>query len=298
MKIQIFKLTFLVVILNFVFSLSTFAQGDRKLKINEILVFNETNYVDDYGNHSSWIEVFNPAYNPVDISKMYLTNDKNNPRKYRIPDAGNLTVLQPRSFAVFFADNKPTRGIFHVNFLLDSSGYIAIYDSDGRTLLDELYYPLQKADITYGRIEDGTDGFQFLDVSTPNSSNVTTIKPAGSEVFIQIDPTGLGLSFIAMFIVFLVLIIMYFMLRILGNLLNNKINVKIKVPGKSKNVIHEEEVNVVMLAEVNAVIAAALHLYTVQAHDIENTNINIKKISKPYSPWSSKIYSLRAIPRK
>ena len=138
-------------------SIGSSAQGDRLIKINEILVFNESNFIDDYGNHTAWIELFNPAYNTVNIAKMFVTNDPKNPTKYRIPDAGSLTIIEPRSFLILYADNKPSRGVFHVNFILEESGYFAIYDSDGKTLMDEISYPAQKTDITYGRIVDGED---------------------------------------------------------------------------------------------------------------------------------------------
>lgn len=49
--------------------------------------------------------------------------------------------------------------------------------------------------------------------------------------------------------------------------------------------------------EVNAAIALALHLFRNQLHDMEDTVITIKKVSKAYSPWSSKIYGLRRTPK-
>lgn len=33
-------------------------------------------------------------------------------------------------------------------------------------------------------------------------------------------------------------------------------------------------------------------------HDVENTVLTIRKVARTYSPWSSKIYSLRDVPRK
>lgn len=49
--------------------------------------------------------------------------------------------------------------------------------------------------------------------------------------------------------------------------------------------------------EVNAAIAAAIHLYRSEMHDYENTVLTISKVSRTYSPWSSKIYGLRNTPR-
>ncbi len=49
--------------------------------------------------------------------------------------------------------------------------------------------------------------------------------------------------------------------------------------------------------EVYAAIAMALHLYSNEQHDLENPVITMIRTSKTYSPWSSKIYSLRKLPR-
>lgn len=40
-------------------------------------------------------------------------------------------------------------------------------------------------------------------------------------------------------------------------------------------------------------IALALHLFFDDVHDKESTKLTIEKVSKRYSPWSSKIYGLR-----
>ena len=52
-------------------------------------------------------------------------------------------------------------------------------------------------------------------------------------------------------------------------------------------------------AEVFAAIAMAFHLYKEdnEIHDFENTILTIHKESKSYSPWSSKIYTLRETPQ-
>ncbi|NMC38454.1 MAG: hypothetical protein GYA41_09045 [Bacteroidales bacterium] len=42
-----------------------------------------------------------------------------------------------------------------------------------------------------------------------------------------------------------------------------------------------------------AAIAAALYLYFNEMHDEESDIITVKRVSKTYSPWSSKLYSMR-----
>ena len=49
--------------------------------------------------------------------------------------------------------------------------------------------------------------------------------------------------------------------------------------------------------EVHAAIAMALYLYGNELHDQENPVITMIRVSKTYSPWSSKIYGLRKSPR-
>jgi len=50
--------------------------------------------------------------------------------------------------------------------------------------------------------------------------------------------------------------------------------------------------------EVVAAIAAALQYHLFELHDEERTIITIKKVSKPYSPWSSKLYGMTPSPIK
>lgn len=52
------------------------------------------------------------------------------------------------------------------------------------------------------------------------------------------------------------------------------------------------------LAEIAAAISYALHLYQQDIHDYEEMILTIQKVVRPYSPWSSKIYGLRQIPRR
>jgi hypothetical protein len=49
--------------------------------------------------------------------------------------------------------------------------------------------------------------------------------------------------------------------------------------------------------EIAVAMATAIHLFTQEVHDDENYVLTIKRIEKPYSPWSSKIYGLRVWPK-
>jgi hypothetical protein len=45
-------------------------------------------------------------------------------------------------------------------------------------------------------------------------------------------------------------------------------------------------------ADANAAICTALYLYFTELHDEEKYVMTVKKVSRTYSPWSSKIYGI------
>jgi hypothetical protein len=49
--------------------------------------------------------------------------------------------------------------------------------------------------------------------------------------------------------------------------------------------------------ETVAAIGLGIELYLADIHDYEKTIMTIKKVVRPYSPWSSKIYGLRQNPK-
>ncbi|MCK5704943.1 MAG: hypothetical protein KAI29_27515, partial [Cyclobacteriaceae bacterium] len=63
---------------------------------------------------------------------------------------------------------------------------------------------------------------------------------------------------------------------------------KLKKKGLQEEVIDD----ITITGEVGAAISTALHLFFNEMHDDEKTVLTIRKISKSYSPWSSKIYNV------
>jgi glutaconyl-CoA/methylmalonyl-CoA decarboxylase subunit delta len=59
--------------------------------------------------------------------------------------------------------------------------------------------------------------------------------------------------------------------------------------GKEPAAVEDEAIS----GEATAAIAMALHLYFDEIHDKESGVLTIKRISRAYSPWSSKIYAVR-----
>ncbi len=288
------------VFLFFIWSAESYAQSSMDLRINEILVYNDSNYVDDFGKHSPWIEIFNTAYNTVDVGGLYLTDDMNHPTKYPIFKGQSLTKIPKRSYIVFWADNMPTYGILHLNFILEPGKTIALFGGNGKTLIDSMTIPLTvQKDISYGRSEDGGPEWVNLPKTTPNSNNITEAIPTAGDQFKKFDPLGVGMAVIAMSVVFFGLALLYFFFKMSSRLLKDGKSASVKgakdkalASGQGGKEAELKGKGVPITGEINAAIALTLHLYASELHDAENTVLTINKVSRTYSPWSSKIYGL------
>jgi Na+-transporting methylmalonyl-CoA/oxaloacetate decarboxylase gamma subunit len=293
------KLFFFVIAAALIICASTrdsMAQNASDFRLNEILVHNNSNAVDDFGHRSSWIEIFNSAYNDVDLGGCYLTDDLNNPTKYWIPIGDPITNIAKRGYIIFWAGNHPSRGILHLNFEISEGKTIALFDSSGKTLIDKIELPTgQKPDVTYGRKTNDSNEWVFLEKSTPGANNDHTRRKTSGESFVEFDPYGIGMTAIAMLVVFSVLAILFVIYKNLGRFFVRKSRASSKGTD-DKGMIERPEEG--MSGEVNAAIAMALHLYQTELHDYENTVLTIQKVSRNYSPWSSKIYTLRKTPNK
>ena len=82
-----------LLLLMVLFSFGAKAQLTTSVRLNEILVINEDNFMDDYGKRHAWIELYNNSAGTVDLRGCFLTNDKNNPKKYMIPKGDVLTSI-------------------------------------------------------------------------------------------------------------------------------------------------------------------------------------------------------------
>jgi Na+-transporting methylmalonyl-CoA/oxaloacetate decarboxylase gamma subunit len=115
-----------------------------------------------------------------------------------------------------------------------------------------------------------------------------------SKRFTEIDPLGIGMTFIGMAVVFLSLLLLYMLFLNITKILNRKIRFSLKKKGVELPVI---EKNYEPSGEVNAAIAIALNMYMNEIHDRETAILTINKVARTYSPWSSKIYGIRQLPR-
>ncbi len=118
-----------------------------------------------------WVELFNAGVSPVDLSLYGLSDNIGWPRKWQFPMG---TTIYPGEYKLVRCDKSVTPGSGqspHASFGITKAGgeVISLSDPDGR-VLDKLYIPAMRTDVSYGRSIE-TNGFFYYDAPTPGQQN-------------------------------------------------------------------------------------------------------------------------------
>lgn len=109
--------------------------------------------------------------------------------------------------------------------------------------------------------------------------------------FEAIDTNALIITIVGYFIVFVALVTLYSVFFYIPKLMGLKFKKrKTSTADDGKAPVNKE---VELTGDVSAAISMALYLHFNQYHDEENTSMTIRRESRLYSPWSSKIYQVR-----
>lgn len=144
------------------------------LVINEFCADNDSVIQDDAGEYDDWIEIYNPTDTEVLLSGKYLTDKPYNLTKWQFPDD---VIIEADEYLLVWCDENQEQGSLHTNFALSAGGeFIALTSSNGITVIDSISFGEQTTDVSYGRLPDAGDNWQFFSHPTPgNSNNVTGI---------------------------------------------------------------------------------------------------------------------------
>ncbi len=130
--------------------LTLHASAVNAVYISEFMASNQTGLVDEDGDDSDWIEIYNSGSTVANLAGWRLTNDSSNLAKWTFP----AVSLEPKGFLVVFASAKNRvnpAATLHTNFKLSTSGgYLALVDSLGAVAHEYNPYPAQYDDRSYG----------------------------------------------------------------------------------------------------------------------------------------------------
>ena len=135
--------------------------------INEFLADNGTIITDEMGQYEDWIELYYNTEQTINLAGYSLTDDLSEPYMWIFPNI----EISGEGYLLIWADNDQEDGSLHTNFKLSTGGEdIGLYDINGN-LIDGLSFGEQSEDVSYGRVTDGMDEWQFFENPTPGISN-------------------------------------------------------------------------------------------------------------------------------
>ncbi|MEZ5195985.1 MAG: CotH kinase family protein [Bacteroidales bacterium] len=136
--------------------------------INEIMSLNTQTIIDDFGETSDWVELYNSSSTEIDLDGWYLSDQAENPLLWQFPD----TSLQPNGFILIFCSGRDTLSNYlHTCFQLKSSGEELILSDNNENLLDQYESVALRNDETFGRNIDGNSQMLIFYQGSPGTTN-------------------------------------------------------------------------------------------------------------------------------
>ena len=329
MSKRILTLLLLFVIL----ALPTFAQGRKNVRINEVMV------QQDSAGGNGWVEFYNSSYSSTAVEQMFITTlsrdevqnvlnkNKGNKKKpkqilvelceaqpsdiYEIPRGDERhTKIAPRTHFVMEADGDPKSGTFHMPFTFTAGkdNYIALYDVNG-DLVDDVTIPATlKPGETYaikaeGRlpsvIDDGQTEWTVKDDKTIETAitkgnyNIREVNE-NIEAFHIKDPHGYWIALLAMSVVFSALALLYLCFKLFGNFASKTMS-EDKPQAAAPTVAQAAAVPATGDADGETMAAICFALYQhLNAHDNESGVLTLAP--RDGSTWATKTALMRELP--
>jgi hypothetical protein len=169
--------------------------------INEFLADNQAGITDQDGDHSDWIEIYNPSQRAINLAGWSLTDNPQEPAKWTFPKV----MLGGGEYLLVFASGKNRKPAqpnseLHTNFRLDRDGeFLGLYSISGDRFVDTPglpagnRFPEQFQDVSYGcrRNQEG-DAVAlslcgYLSTPTPGQPNAEALSWSGLVAPVRFD---------------------------------------------------------------------------------------------------------------
>lgn len=172
--------------------------------ISELMASNRAQIQDEDGDWPDWIELYNGASGPVDLTGWALSDDDANQRKWVFP----ALTMQPGEYLLVFASGKDRRegAALHANFKLSTgSEAVRLYDAEGK-VRSWMEYDALPAETSLSRQPDGattteimpTPGYENTDVGLRDMG--TRVSVNAKDLYInEIMATGSGRDWIELY---------------------------------------------------------------------------------------------------
>lgn len=143
--------------------------ANGQISINEIFAKNNLLvYNPQTAGYTDYIELFNAGADAVNIGGYMLSDSPQQPDKWKFPEG---TSIDAGKALIVWADGGNTG--MHTSFKLSNQGETVRLSNATGNKLDEIRFPLQVENRSYGRKPDGSGAWQFLSQPTPAKPNTS-----------------------------------------------------------------------------------------------------------------------------
>lgn len=122
-------------------------KSDGGLLISEVCSNNFSTGLKENYEDCDWIEVYNSTDKPVFLGEYFLSDDRNDIHKCKLPDE----YLDADEYFVFYASGPDEREDFHLNFKISSRGEVLYLSKEG-DIVDQVEVPELKTNVTWSRL--------------------------------------------------------------------------------------------------------------------------------------------------
>ncbi|MBR4728847.1 MAG: lamin tail domain-containing protein, partial [Prevotella sp.] len=140
------------------------------LVINELMASNAGEVMSPAINFDSWIELYNPGDEDVDLGGMYLSNIAEAPTFWRMPST--MGTVPAKGFKVIWLGSNNIKSN-QAPFRLDCDGGTVYLSDSNWELVTSLTYPQTISRTAWARKQDGGEEWGWTAQATPGATNAT-----------------------------------------------------------------------------------------------------------------------------
>ena len=147
------------------------AHADNELVINELMASNLGSVMSPAINFDSWIELYNPSDQSINLAGYYLSDDASNLKRWKMPN--DIGTIPAKGFLVVWMGSDEIKSN-QAPFKLDCDGGVVCISDKSGTLIASVKYPEAMSRTAYARTADGNDAWGWTATPTPGASNATS----------------------------------------------------------------------------------------------------------------------------
>lgn len=153
-----------------------FAEITAQIQLSEIVTKNASSLTINNEN-PDWIELYNPSETAINLEGYYLSDDPDEPDKWRFP---NYEIAE-KSYLIVLADGRNIKDDFlHTNFKLAADGETLVLSNADLEELEKVTIPPLETDVSYAKVNN----IWFPTIPTPFKANqAITIEQLTPPVF-------------------------------------------------------------------------------------------------------------------